>query len=266
MFFLPLFDDNPTNSKPFVSWFIILTCVLIYIWQCTLDDIGAKIILYKYGMIPSVLFNNYNQIPKEFLLKIPILSVFTSMFLHGGIMHLFSNMLYIWIFSDNVEDKMGKLKFILFYLLCGFFASVTQSFIDPTSNVPMIGASGGIAGILGAYIILFPKASVRVFLLIIIFFRIVSFPAWLVLGIWILIQFLNAPINITEDGGVAYFAHIGGFVSGMILIFLFKKPETSLLKETHTSIKNITKPISLNDLKKEAKIRYKSYIPSVKRK
>ena len=266
MFFFPLFDNNPTKDRPIISWIIIFLCIIVYMWQITLSDFEQKLIFLKFGIIPSTLFG-ISSLPSDIYSISPILTIFTSMFLHGSIMHLLSNMLYMWIFSDNIEDQIGKVKFIIFYFLCGFFAALTQSLIDPESNIPMIGASGGIAGILGAYIILFPKAYVRVFLLILIFIRIVSFPAWLVLGFWILGEFISAPINLSSDGGVAYFAHIGGFISGVILIYFFKEKNVSSVVNLKKNKKNImTQPITFNDLKNEAKLRYKSYVPSVRKK
>ena len=144
-------------------------------------------------------------------------------------MHIGGNMLYLWIFGDNVEDSMGALKFSLFYIICGIAAAMAQAAIDPASTVPMIGASGGIAGVLGAYLMLHPKAAVRCFFLIIVFFRFINLPAWLVLGVWIGGQFIAAPQALSSDGsGIAYMAHIGGFLAGMplaLLMVLALEPE-----------------------------------------
>ena len=150
------------------------------------------------------------------------------MFMHGGWMHLLGNMVFLWIFGDNIEDSMGHKKFLAFYLICGVFAAFLQAIINPDSTVPMIGASGAIAGILGAYLILHPKANVDVLFWIIIFITVIKVPAFIVLSVWIVSQFFGS------SGGVAYFAHIGGFVAGAILIYFFKYPHIALFQEGNT--------------------------------
>ena len=217
MFFLPLFDDNKTNSTPLISWIIIGLCVLIFLWQSGLSPLTERSVIVHYGVVPARLFSSFD-----------ILTIVSSMFLHGGFLHLGSNMLYLWIFGDNVEDAMGKFRFIIFYLLCGMAAALTQALIDPSSPIPLIGASGGIAGILGGYIILYPKATIRVFMWIFIIIRLLNIPAWIVLGFWIGGQFLSVPAALEGGGGVAYFAHIGGFIAGMILVGLFKRSDVPL--------------------------------------
>ncbi|SVA75035.1 uncharacterized protein METZ01_LOCUS127889, partial [marine metagenome] len=173
------------------------------------------------------------------------LTIISSMFMHGGWMHLMSNMVYLWIFGDNIEDSMGRGKFVLFYLLCGLAAALTQAMIDPTSEVPMIGASGAIAGILGAYLVLHPKANVNVLFWIIIFITTVRVPAFIVLGVWIVGQFFSVAGG--GDTGVAYLAHIGGFITGMLLIPLFKKPSVRIL-EGANSRPFESKPFTLEQL------------------
>lgn len=218
MFFLPLFDDNPTKSRPFVSWAIITLCVGVYLYQTGLSPFVERGFIIAYGVVPLRLFSQFD-----------VISLFTSMFLHGGFLHLGSNMLYLWIFGDNVEDAMGRVRFFIFYLLCGAAAALTQGVIDPNSQIPLIGASGGIAGILGAYLMLYPRATVKVFMWIIIFVRLVNVPAWIVLGFWIGGQFIAVPEALAASGGgVAYFAHIGGFIAGVILAGLFKKRSVPL--------------------------------------
>ena len=211
MFFLPLFDDNPTKSRPYISWAIIAGCVVIYMWQSGLHPQLEQRFIISYGVVPARLFSEFD-----------IFSIFSSMFLHGGFMHLASNMLFLWIFGDNIEEALGKFRFLLFYGLCGIAAALTQAIIDPASPIPLIGASGGIAGILGAYIMLYPRATIRVFMWIIIFVRLINVPAWLVLGFWIGGQFIAVPDALSSQGGVAYFAHIGGFMAGMALVMIFK--------------------------------------------
>ncbi|HCD64169.1 MAG: rhomboid family intramembrane serine protease [Candidatus Puniceispirillaceae bacterium] len=276
MFFLPLFDNNPTGRMPVISWLILAICILVFFWQTGLSAAAEYELFIGYGVVPALLFG-HQSLPNEVAAVSPWLSIFTSMFLHGGWLHLGSNMLYLWIFSDNVEDAMGPVKFILFYALCGVGAAFSQSFIDPFSVTPMVGASGGIAGILGAYILLHPKAAVRVFMLILIFIRIISLPAWLVLGVWIAGQFVAAPAALSGDGGVAYFAHIGGFVTGMILIPFFKRADLPLFDRDKQTDKPdwSTQPISFSELKTEAAGRYSragrtkgrgGSVPSVRRR
>ena len=231
MFFLPLFDDNPTKSRPLVSWFVIIACILVYLFQSGLSAREDYAFVVLYGVIPERLFSQFD-----------VLTIISSMFLHGGFMHLGSNMLYLWIFGDNVEDAMGKGRFIVFYLCCGAAAALTQALIDPSSTVPLIGASGGIAGILGAYIMLYPRATIKVFMWIIIFVRLLNVPAWLVLGFWIGGQFMAAPAAISSQAGVAYFAHIGGFIAGMVLVGIFKRPQITLFAPAKEKTWQVARP------------------------
>ena len=182
MFFLPLFDNNPTVARPFVTWIIMALCVSGFIWQESLDYRTAHNIVYQLGFIPAVFFTPAN-LPENMTLVPEWSTIFTSMFLHAGWMHIGGNMLYLWIFGDNVEAAMGRGRFVLFYMICGTAAAMAQAALDPSSTIPMIGASGGIAGILGAYLLLHPKAAIRCFFLILIFFRFINLPAWLVLGV-----------------------------------------------------------------------------------
>ena len=154
--------------------------------------------------------------------------------MHGGWFHLIGNMVFLWIFGDNVEDAMGKTKFLIFYLLCGLLAALLQSIIDPTSNIPMIGASGAIAGVLGAYLLLYPRANINVLMWIVIIVSIIKVPAFIVLGFWIVSQFFSGAIADTSSGGVAYFAHIGGFIAGMCLIAFFKHSSVKMFQEGHS--------------------------------
>ncbi len=192
---------------------LIAGCIAVFFWQ-----LGQPIVS---GVTPG--YSGWATVPGW-------ATVLTSAFLHGGWLHLGGNMLYLWIFGDNVEDAMGPVRFVLFYGLCALGAALAQGLVDPASTVPMIGASGAIAGVLGAYLILHPRAAVRVVLVIVIFFRFIHLPAWLVLGVWIAGQFIAVPaaLNNTGGGGVAYFAHIGGFVTGMLLIPFFKRREVAL--------------------------------------
>ncbi len=257
MFFLPLFDDNPTGHTPLISWLILATCVIIFLWQIGLSEEAEYKLFLSFGVVPALLFG-HQTLPDGLATVGPYISIFTSMFLHGGWLHIGSNMLYLWIFSDNVEDSMGSVRFILFYGMCGIGAALCQSIINPYSVTPMVGASGGIAGILGAYILLHPKAAVRVFMLILIFVRIISLPAWVVLGVWIAGQFVSAPAALSGGGGVAYFAHIGGFLTGMVLIPFFKHKDVALFDRDRPAETPewSAQPISLTELKTEAAGRY----------
>ena len=271
MFFLPLFDNNPTSRMPIISYLILASCVLVFVWQLGLSGYDEHKAFLQFGIIPSVLLGSKN-LPAALALVPDWLTLITSMFLHGGFLHLGSNMLYLWIFSDNVEDSMGPFRFGLFYVLCGIGAGLSQAFIDPGSNVPIIGASGGIAGILGAYILLHPRATVRVFMFILIFVRIISLPAWLVLGVWIAGQFAAAPSGLSGGGGVAYFAHIGGFFTGMALIPFFKRRDVPLLADDTATGKGgwSAEPVPFSTLKQEARERYtrrqSGSVPSVRKR
>jgi len=216
---IPLKDDNPTQTFPLVTVLIIIINFLVYIYQLTLSTEGLETLLFRYGAIPGRLFSPFFQenYPSPAL---PFgLTIFSSMFLHGGLIHLLGNMLYLWIFGDNVEDYLGHVKFIFFYLISGFFAAFVHTLSDLNSQIPMIGASGAIAGVLGAYLILFPRTNVSTLFIFIIFFKIIKVPAVLILGLWFLVQLLNAG---SGGGSVAWYAHLGGFLTGIILVRIFK--------------------------------------------
>ena len=213
---IPLKDDNPTSRKPIVTYFIIGSCILIFVAQLSSQAYKTGQLFYSYGLIPSVLMG-HNQLPMD-LYAIPgWLTIFTSMFMHGGFMHLIGNMLYMWIFADNIEDNLGPKKFFIFYILAGVGAAMTQVFMDTHSQVPMVGASGAIGGVLGAYLINHPNARVLVLIPFGFFSQLIKIRALYVLGFWFILQFISS------GGGVAYAAHIGGFISGMILILFFNK-------------------------------------------
>ena len=213
----PLKDDNPTTSFPFVTIGIIMANALVFYHQITLDFAESQRFIAQWGAIPYQII--YGKILHEApLIPLP-LTLFSSMFLHGGFLHLIGNMLYLWIFGNNVEDTLGHFRFFIFYLVCGLFAAVVQIFSAPDLTVPMIGASGAIAGILGAYLLLFPGARVLTLVFIIIFVKLIRIPAIIILGFWFVIQLLGVG---TAASNVAFFAHIGGFISGLILVKLFQ--------------------------------------------
>ena len=220
MFFFPISDVNATKKKPIINWIILICCILIFICQKNLGYHFEQKVILTFGMIPSVLFK-IKQLPDELAIIPSYITLISSMFLHGGWMHLIGNMTYLYIFGDNIEDKLGKFKFLIFYISCGILAGLCQALIDVNSEIPMIGASGAISGILGAYLILFPKKEIKVFFWFFIFIKIFRIPAMYVIGCWILIQFFS--LNNSEESNIAYLAHIGGFISGIILIFMFRK-------------------------------------------
>lgn len=206
---LPIGDDNSARKTfPFVTYALIALNVLVFFIELA----GGDEFIIKWAFIPSrFLSNPASDFP----------TLFTSMFMHAGWMHLGGNMLYLWIFGDNVEDRFGHIRFIIFYLLCGLAATFAQLAISTASDIPNLGASGAIAGVLGAYILLFPKGKVRVMQ----GQRVIQVPALLAIGVWILLQLFSGVGSIEsagKTGGVAYMAHIGGFVAGFLLTFLFR--------------------------------------------
>ena len=213
---IPLKDDNPTSSRPIVTYFLIAICVLIFLIQIGSQSYKTGQLFYSYGLIPSVLMG-HNQLPMDLYAVPAFVTIFSSMFMHGGFMHLIGNMLYMWIFADNIEDNLGPVKFLIFYLLAGVGAAMTQVLMDTTSQIPMVGASGAIGGVLGAYLINHPNARVLVLIPFGFFSQFIKIRALYVLGFWFILQFISS------GGGIAYAAHIGGFVSGMILILFFNK-------------------------------------------
>ena len=225
---IPLKDDNPTSNKPVVTYFLIGLCVLIFLIQLGSQSYKTGQLFYSYGLIPSVLMG-HNQLPMDLYIVPAYITIFTSMFMHGGFMHLIGNMLYMWIFADNIEDNLGSSKFLIFYLLAGIGAAMTQVLMDTQSQVPMVRASGAIGGVLGAYLINHPNARVLVLIPFGFFSQLIKIRALYVLGFWFILQFISS------GGGVAYAAHIGGFVSGIILILFFNK---KLKKKTKIIKKN----------------------------
>ena len=219
---IPLHDDNPTRTFPVVTVALIAGCTLVFLWQLTLDPRSGQAVVYALGLIPAVVLHKVSLSP-ELAVVAPAATVFTSMFLHGGFLHLGGNMLYLWIFGNNVEDAMGHGRFLAFYLLCGTAAACGQILQDPGSQVPMIGASGAISGVLGAYLLLYPHARVLVVIPLGFFPYIVRIPAGWVLGIWFFLQLLSSLLSHGVEAGVAWFAHIGGFIAGMLLIPVFKR-------------------------------------------
>jgi membrane associated rhomboid family serine protease len=214
---IPLKDDNPTSSRPIVTYFLIGLCVVVFLMEIGSESFKTGYLIHRYGLIPSVLMGHgHDLLPRDFFVLPAYLTIITSMFMHGGWIHLIGNMWYMKIFADNIEDNLGSRNFIIFYILCGIGAAMAQVLTDTHSQVPMVGASGAIVGVLGAYLINYPNARVLVLIPFIII-TIIKIRALYVLGFWFILQFISS------DGGVAYAAHIGGFVTGMILMLFFNK-------------------------------------------
>jgi membrane associated rhomboid family serine protease len=224
---IPLRDDNPSGTPQIVTIAFIVMCVLVFVWQLSFGAQGGQRIVYALGVVPASLLGQ-GQLPAELSLVPPWMTVFTSMFMHGGWMHLIGNMLYLWIFGDNVEDSMGHGRFVVFYLLCGIAAVLAQALPDPSSTIPMVGASGAISGVLGAYLLLYPHARVLVAIPLGFFLHTMRIPAGLVLVLWFGLQLFSSAMAQPGQGGVAFRAHIGGFIAGMILIPLFKQRRVPL--------------------------------------
>jgi membrane associated rhomboid family serine protease len=225
---LPLKDDIPTHSVPVITVGLIAANVLAFVYQLSLelapDPTAAKAaqaFVLEFGLIPCRLTGGCAA-PDAF--PHPLVTVFTSMFLHGGLFHIFGNMLYLWIFGNNVEDTLGHGRFLGFYLAAGVAAALAQTAVGPGSRIPMIGASGAVSGVLGAYLVLYPHASVLTLVTFGFFIRIVRIPAMIVLGFWIVVQLLNGLVTFGagDRGGVAWFAHIGGFVAGILLLWVLR--------------------------------------------
>ncbi len=215
---IPLRDDNPRRTFPFVTYSLVALNILAFLWELSLGP-NLQAALFNIAFIPARYWLPGNWI-------FDLMTIVVSMFLHGGLLHIGSNMLYLWIFGDNVEDRLGHGKYLLFYLLCGFAATLAHAAFSPASRVPAIGASGAIAGVLGAYLILWPHARVMTLIPIFFFITVRELPAVILLGLWFVLQLFSGvgSLGVTDAqdlGGVAYFAHIGGFVAGLLFIGLF---------------------------------------------
>ena len=222
---IPLHDDNPTEIAPIVTIALIVLCSLVFLYEVSLPERVGQAFVLHYGAIPASIFGHGAALLEDAVAVPVTFTLLTSMFLHGGWMHLIGNMLYLWIFGNNVEDAMGHVKFVIFYVVCGILAAVSHAVTDPASGIPMVGASGAISGVLGAYLLLYPRAQVLVLIPLGIFMRTMYVPAGFVLGLWFVLQLLSGGMSLGHGGGgVAFFAHVGGFVAGMALIGFFKHP------------------------------------------
>lgn len=267
-YMIPLRDCRPSNRFPAVTVALIIMNLLIFLYQGYLGTRGtvlndgvpwiqhevsppafdlrsyrtyllgdgaprlypisrANYFISQYALIPIELKNGVDLPPT---IPFPIwLTLFSSMFLHGGIVHLAGNMLYLWIFGDNVEEAMGHVKFLLFYLLCGIIASFSQLLLNSASSIPQLGASGAIAGVLAAYFMLFPYSRILTLVLVFFFVRLVAVPAVFLLGFWFIVQVLSGASSLGSNSGIAWFAHIGGFLAGVLLVFPLKKRDTTIV-------------------------------------
>jgi membrane associated rhomboid family serine protease len=239
--FFPYKDDNPRIVVPFVTYAIIALNLIVFFYQIGLSFTAGQEFTLSFGLIPAT----FTDLPRgeitlayaQYLSEAtnsriflgtapnsPYITAFTSMFMHGGIAHIFGNMLFLWIFGDNVEGALGHIKFAVFYILCGIGAAAGQIFVDVNSMVPMIGASGAISGVLAAYMLRYPRARIHTFVFLVIIFTTIKVPAYVVIGIWFATQVLSGigTLGVDTSGGVAWFAHIGGFITGILLERFFK--------------------------------------------
>ncbi len=210
---IPLRDVIPSRTFPFFVVIFIALNTAAFLFEVSLSDRELQSLLFTYGVVPA---------------QLQLLTVFTSMFLHGGWLHFLGNMLYLWIFGDNVEDRLGHGRFVLFYLACGAAAALAHVWVNPASRVPTIGASGAIAGVMGAYFVLYPNSRVLALVPLVIIFEVIEVPAIVFLGIWFVMQFFSGVGSLAETGarmgGVAFWAHVAGFLSGVAGVLVLKKP------------------------------------------
>ena len=220
----PIGDEhNGRRLTPVVNYSLIAVNILIFLDQLTLPDTRSDPALFEFIF-------RWGAIPDEISAGSDLFALITSQFLHGGWLHLGGNMLFLWVFGDNIEDTMGHYSYLFFYLLSGAIAGLAQVVVDPGSEIPLVGASGAISGVLGAYITLFPHGKIKTLILLGFFPLVFLIPAWIQIGVWVLLQFVNGFASLgvpTEEtgGGVAYFAHIGGFLAGFVLVWLFRDQE-----------------------------------------
>jgi rhomboid family protein len=208
---IPLRDVIPSRTTPWVTFALIGLNIAVYLWGLTLGERGYEELLLTYGLVPA---------------DFSWLTLLTSMFLHGGLGHVASNLLSLWIFGDNVEDRFGHGRFLIFYLLAGTAAALAQVWANPDSTIPLVGASGAISGVMGAYLVMFPHSRILVLLFLFLFIDIIEIPALVYLGVWFLYQILSG-MGSANGGGemIAFWAHVGGFTTGLALVFIFRQPE-----------------------------------------
>ncbi|MBT3636303.1 MAG: rhomboid family intramembrane serine protease [Opitutae bacterium] len=223
MLFFPYQDDNPTRTFPIVNWLLLALNLWVFLaWQLPLERNELEAYFSIFGFTPDSFFGQLSDPdPKEMAWE--WCTVFTSTFSHGDIFHLLGNMLFLYLFGDNLEDAMGKIRYLLFYLCCGLLAALAQGLADPDSSIPMVGASGAISGVMAGYLLIYPRANVRFFYWLFIFIGTICLPAYLLLGFWLFTQVLALPESMEQAGGVAVAAHLGGFGAGLVLTPFFKQ-------------------------------------------
>ena len=212
----PLRDSNPSYTKPVVTVTIIVVNILVFLFQFSLDKFTRNDFVHAFGFVPD---------------RFQWVDIFTSMFMHGGWMHVIANMMFLWVFGDNIEDILGKMKYLLFYLACGVAAALSHYLMNPDSRIPMIGASGAVAGVMGAYMVKFPRSKIVMLVFILVFFTTFEMPALWALAYWFVLQFFSGVGSLgsaADRGGTAYVAHVGGFLAGILLIYAMKPKERFL--------------------------------------
>jgi len=221
---IPLRDTEPSRTKPVVLKAIIALDVIVFAYELSLGP-HLEAFVTRFGLVPARYFQLAAYGPREYVAR--FFPVFAGMFVHGGWLHIIFNMLFLWIFGDNVEDRLGRIRFVLFYLLCGVAAAFLQLYVDPASTRPMVGASGAIAGVMGAYLVLFPRARVLTLVPIFFFVQLIEIPAVFFLAFWFLVQFFSGTVTLLSGAQraapVAFWAHIGGFAAGVVLVKLFAR-------------------------------------------
>ena len=218
---IPIRDSQPSRTRPVIVPIIIAANIAVFFYELSLGTEGLESFISRFGLVGAVYFQGGQALPAR------IMPVLTSMFLHAGWLHIIFNMLFLWIFGDNIEDRLGRLRFVLFYLTCGIGGAYAQLYLNPESTVPMVGASGAIAGVMGGYLFLFPKARVLALVPVFYFIHVVELPAFLFLGFWFLLQFVTGTVTALSGtgkaGGTAWWAHIGGFAAGLVLVKILER-------------------------------------------
>ena len=233
MAILPFSDDAPRRNirHPYGTYALLAACFFVFFYQLSLSDYATKLFVTTYGTIPAAVFGNGPWASTPEMTPVPAWgTLLSSMYLHAGFMHIIGNMLFLWILGDNVEDSLGHVRYLCFYSICGILAALAHSISDPVSQIPMIGASGAVSGVIGAYLVLHPRAPIRVLLLIFI----IWLPAWVVLGFWIGYQIFC--VITATDGGVAWWAHIAGFFVGALLIIFMRRRGTPIFDQNYVKI------------------------------
>ncbi len=234
--FFPYRDDNPRrHGPPLVTLAIIGVCTVVYLLvQLPLGPHEGQAYALSFGFIPAVFFGQVALAGE--LARVPsTATLVTSMFSHGGLVHLMGNMWFLWLYGDNVEEAMGRFRYLLFYLICGCVGTLAHAAVDPASRVPLVGASGAISGVIAAYLLIWPRANIRVFYWLFIFIGRINVPAFLVLGLWIVEQLFALPSAMQAQGGIAIVAHLGGFATGIALTPFLKRRDVTLFQPPHSA-------------------------------